>query len=79
MIELGNPIKVIGRRGSTSRLIMEMCIRDRYEYLKYLLRELPNIGDVYQSKLELLDRYMLWLKELPQECRLLKKKSGEEP
>lgn len=51
---------------------------DVYEYLKYLLSELPNIGDEYQSKPELLDWYMPWSKELPQECRLREKKSGAE-
>lgn len=43
---------------------------DVYEYLKYRLSKLPNIGDIYQSKPELLDRYIPWSKELPQECRL---------
>ena len=52
---------------------------DEYEYLKYLLRELPNIGDAYQSKPEQLDRYMPWSQELPQECRLSKKESSVEP
>lgn len=52
---------------------------DEYEYLKYLLRELPNIGDAYQSKPEQLDRYMPWSQELPQECRLSKKDSSVEP
>ena len=51
---------------------------DVYEYLKYLLSELPNIGDEYQSKPELLDRYMPWSKELPQECRLREKKTSVE-
>ncbi len=52
---------------------------DVYEYLKYLLSELSNIGDTYQSKPELLDRYMPRSKELPQECRLREKKSGVKP
>ena len=51
---------------------------DVYEYLKYLLSELPNIGDEYQSKPELLDRYMPWSKDLPQECRLREKKTSVE-
>ena len=51
---------------------------DVYEYLKYLLSELPNIGDEYQSKPELLDRYMPWPKEQPQECRLREKKASAE-
>ena len=51
---------------------------DEYEYLKYLLSELPNIGDEYQSKPELLDRYMPWSKDLPQECRLREKKTSVE-
>ena len=51
---------------------------DVYEYLKYLLSELPNIGDEYQSKPELLDRYMPWSKDLPQECRLREKKNSVE-
>ena len=51
---------------------------DVYEYLKYLLSELPNIGDEYQSKPEMLDRYTPWSKELPQECRLREKKASAE-
>ncbi len=43
---------------------------DVYEYLNYLLTELPNLGYRYQEEPELLDRYLPWSAELPDECRM---------
>lgn len=41
---------------------------DVYEYLKYLLTEMPNHGYVLHP--EILDSYLPWAKELPDSCRL---------
>jgi len=40
---------------------------DVHEYLKYLLTEMPNNRHLEQP--EILDQYLLWSKELPEECR----------
>ncbi|RDU23246.1 IS66 family transposase [Anaerosacchariphilus polymeriproducens] len=41
---------------------------DVYEYLKYLLEVMPNNDHLQQP--EVLDRYLPWSKELPDQCRL---------
>lgn len=41
---------------------------DVYEYLKYLLEEMPNNHHLEQP--EILDKYLPWSKELPDTCRL---------
>ena len=41
---------------------------DAYEYLKYLLEEMPN--NHYLEQPEILDRYLPWSEELPESCRL---------
>ena len=41
---------------------------DIYEYLKYLLAEMPNNGHLEHP--EVIDRYLPWSSELPEECRL---------
>ena len=41
---------------------------DVYEYLKYLLEEMPN--NRYLEHPEILDNYLPWSKELPDQCRL---------
>lgn len=41
---------------------------DVYEYLKYLLEEMPNNHHLQQP--EVLNRYLPWSKELPEQCRL---------
>lgn len=59
-------VAVLGyfRRAYTNGLVYTLVLSaqrnqlDVYEYLKYLLSELPNIGDASQSKLELLSQYM---------------------
>lgn len=41
---------------------------DIYEYLKYLLEEMPNNRHLEYP--EIIDRYLPWSKELPERCRL---------
>ena len=41
---------------------------DVYEYLKYLLTEMPNNGHLEHP--EIIDRYLPWSPEVPDECRL---------
>ena len=41
---------------------------DVYEYLKYLLNEMPNKD--FNNHPEILDQYLPWSTELPDECRL---------
>lgn len=41
---------------------------DVYEYLKYLLMEMPN--NAHMEHPEVIDRYLPWSGELPEECRL---------
>lgn len=41
---------------------------DVYEYLKYLLAEMPN--NRYLEHPEIINRYLPWSPELPEECRL---------
>ena len=41
---------------------------DVYEYLKYLLEEMPN--NHYLENPEILERYLPWSEELPDRCRL---------
>ncbi|MFI3173343.1 MAG: transposase domain-containing protein [Eubacteriales bacterium] len=42
-----------------------------FEYLKYLLEEMPNI-DFYNNP-ELINQYTPWAEELPDRCRMIKK------
>ena len=44
---------------------------DAYEYLKHLLTEVPNID--FHNHPDPIDRYLLWSKELPDQCRLKQK------
>jgi hypothetical protein len=41
---------------------------DVYEYLKYLLTEMPN--NEYLQNPAIIDNYLPWSKELPETCRL---------
>lgn len=43
-----------------------------YEYLNYLLTAMPDID--FHNHPELLDAYLPWSKELPDQCRLIEKK-----
>jgi len=42
-----------------------------YEYLRYVLKVMPDT-DFYNQP-ELVDKYLPWSKELPEECRLVQK------
>lgn len=44
---------------------------DVYEYLKYLLTQMPN--NDYLNHPEIIDHYLPWSPELPNECRLTKR------
>lgn len=44
---------------------------DVYEYLKYLLMEMPN--NAHLENPGVIERYLPWSKELPDECRLERK------
>ena len=44
---------------------------DVYECLKYILERMPN--NAYLNHPEILDKYLPWSKELPEECRLIHK------
>lgn len=41
---------------------------DVYEYLKYLLTEMPN--NHHLENPSVIDRYLPWSEELPEQCRL---------
>ncbi|MDZ5726198.1 transposase domain-containing protein [Acetobacterium sp. K1/6] len=41
---------------------------DVYEYLNYLLTEIPNSD--YLQQPEVLEKYLPWSQELPEVCRL---------
>lgn len=45
---------------------------DVYEYLKYLLSEMPN--NQHLERPEILSNYLPWSKQLPEECQLKKQK-----
>ena len=45
---------------------------DVYAYLKYLLTEMPNNHHLEHP--EVIDRYLPWSPELPEECRLKQQK-----
>lgn len=62
-------------KGATANAILYTLIEsakanklDGYEYLKYLLTEMPNNAHLEQP--EILDNYLPWSTELPGECRL---------
>lgn len=62
------------RANATMYTIVESAKANRldvYEYIKYLLTDLPNIN--FQTQPELLDQYLPWSKELPDVCRLNQK------
>ena len=47
---------------------------DVYEYLNYLLTELPEIGYAHEKAPEILDKYLPWSDQLPEEVRLKQKR-----
>lgn len=44
-----------------------------YQYLDYLLTKMPEMDYAYRNHPELLDAYLPWSEELPEECRLIQK------
>lgn len=67
-------------KGATANAVLYTLIEsakanelDAYEYLKYLLTEMPN--NSHLEKPEIIDNYLPWSTELPEECRLSHKYS----
>lgn len=65
-------------KGATANAVLYTLVEsarannlDVYEYLKYLLAEMPNNDHLLHP--EILDRYLPWAEELPDECRLATK------
>lgn len=65
-------------KGATANAVLYTLVEsarannlDVYEYLKYLLTEMPNNDHVLHP--EILDGYLPWSEELPDECRLAMK------
>ena len=70
-------------KGATANAVLYTIIAsarendlDVYEYLNYLLTELPEIGYSYQETPEILDKYLPWSKQLPEEVRLKQKRKN---
>lgn len=62
-------------KGATANAVLYTLVEsarvnelDVYEYLKYLLNEIPNRD--FNNHPEILDQYLPWSSELPEECRL---------
>lgn len=62
-------------KGATANAVLYTLVEsaranalDVYAYLKYLLTEMPN--NRYLENPEIIDRYLPWATELPDECRL---------
>ena len=62
-------------KGATANAVLYTLVEsaranalDVYVYLKYLLTEMPN--NQYLENPEIIDRYLPWAAELPDECRL---------
>ena len=62
-------------KGATANAILYTLVEsakanilDVYEYLKYILEAMPNTD--FKNHPELLDKYLPWSKDLPEECRL---------
>ena len=65
-------------KGATANAVLYTLVEsarandlDVYEYLKYILKSMPN--NDYLNHPEILDKYLPWSKELPEECRLIHK------
>ena len=65
-------------KGATANAVLYTLVEsaranalDVYEYLKYILESMPN--NDYLNHPEILDKYLPWSKELPEECRLIHK------
>lgn len=62
-------------KGATANAVLYTLVEsakandlDVYEYLKYLLNEIPNKD--FNNQPEILDQFLPWSTELPEECRL---------
>lgn len=62
-------------KGATANAVLYTIVEsakandlDVYEYIKYLLKVMPDTD--FYNKPELIDTYLPWSKDLPQECRL---------
>lgn len=62
-------------KGATANAVLYTLVEsakanelDVYEYLKYLLNEMPNRD--FNNHPEILDQYLPWSTELPEECKL---------
>jgi len=62
-------------KGATANAVLYTLVEsakanelDVYEYLKYLLNEMPNKD--FNNHPEILDQYLPWSTELPEECKL---------
>ncbi|MBT9778737.1 transposase, partial [Clostridium sp. MCC353] len=47
---------------------------DVFQYLKYLLEQMPGLEYRYQNAPSMLDPYLPWSMELPESCRMKKKR-----
>ena len=65
-------------KGATANAVLYTLVKtakangqDTYEYLKYLLEEMPNNN--YLQNSEILDRYLPWSPDLTDHCRFQQK------
>ena len=68
-------------KGATTNAILYTIVEsakandlDVYEYLDYLLTELPELGYAHEKAPEILDKYLPWSEQLPEEVRLKQKR-----
>ncbi len=68
-------------KGATANAVLYTIVEsarandlDVYEYLNYLLTELPELGYAYKEAPERLDKYLPWSDQLPEEVRLKQKR-----
>ena len=62
-------------KGATANAVLYTLVEsakanelDVYEYLKHILEEMPNVD--FKNHQEVIDNYLPWSTELPEECRL---------
>ena len=68
-------------KGATANAVLYTIVEsaranalDVYEYLNYLLTELPELGYTYKETPEILDKYLPWSDQLSEEVRLKQKR-----
>ncbi len=68
-------------KGATANAVLYTIVEsarandlDVYEYLNYLLTELPELGYAHEKAPEILDKYLPWSEQLPEEVRLKQKR-----